>query len=287
MDNFFTYLNYRYLKIALWVTVIFSIAYVLHEPGQPKNGGTWFGYTIGTVSALLILFLMYFGRRKRDYFSTFGTVKGWLSAHIYLGSALLVLATLHTGFQFGLNVHTLAYALMVIAIVSGFYGAWAYVYLPVQKRENLKAISTEEYFQSIEDFDRQIVKLAKDLPEKVNLMVNSALERTELGGSLINQLSVKDKSNLVVDDRILANKNQSACINLLVVELAKVTDQQRATQLKKIIDLFGSRQRALKVLRQDIKHNAFLQLWLYIHVPVSFALLAALITHIVSIFIYW
>lgn len=287
MDNFFTYLNYRYLKIALWVTVIFSIAYVLHEPGQPKNGGTWFGYTIGTVSALLILFLMYFGRRKRDYFSTFGTVKGWLSAHIYLGSALLVLATLHTGFQFGLNVHTLAYALMVIAIVSGFYGAWAYVYLPVQKRENLKAISTEEYFQSIEDFDRQIVKLAKDLPEKVNLMVNSALERTELGGSLINQLSVKDKSNLVVDDRILANKNQSACINLLVVELAKVTDQQRATQLKKIIDLFGSRQRALKVLRQDIKHNAFLQLWLYIHVPVSFALLAALITHIVAIFIYW
>tara|TARA_R110000787_G_scaffold29844_1_gene80680 strand:- start:38 stop:901 length:864 start_codon:yes stop_codon:yes gene_type:complete len=287
MDNFFTYLNYRYLKLALWVTVIFSIAYVLHEPGQPKNGGTWFGYTIGTVSALLILFLMYFGRRKRDYFSTFGTVKGWLSAHIYLGTALLVLATLHTGFQFGLNVHTLAYALMVFAIVSGFYGAWAYVYLPVQKRENLKAISTEEYFQSIEDFDRQIVKLAIDLPEKLSLMINSALERTELGGTLVNQLSVKDKSNLMVNDRILANKNQSTCINLLVVELAKVTDQQRATQLKKIIDLFGSRQRALKVLRQDIKHNAFLQLWLYIHVPVSFALLAALITHIVAIFIYW
>tara|TARA_R110000744_G_scaffold356318_1_gene463050 strand:- start:15 stop:878 length:864 start_codon:yes stop_codon:yes gene_type:complete len=287
MDNFFTYLNYRYLKLALWVTVIFSIAYVLHEPGQPKNGGTWFGYTIGTVSALLILFLMYFGRRKRDYFSTFGTVKGWLSAHIYLGTALLVLATLHTGFQFGLNVHTLACALMVFAIVSGFYGAWAYVYLPVQKRENLKAISTEEYFQSIEDFDRQIVKLAIDLPEKLSLMINSALERTELGGTLVNQLSVKDKSNLMVNDRILANKNQSTCINLLVVELAKVTDQQRATQLKKIIDLFGSRQRALKVLRQDIKHNAFLQLWLYIHVPVSFALLAALITHIVAIFIYW
>ena len=287
MDNFFTYLNYRYLKLALWVTVIFSIAYVLHEPGQPKNGGTWFGYTIGTVSALLILFLMYFGRRKRDYFSTFGTVKGWLSAHIYLGTALLVLATLHTGFQFGLNVHTLAYALMVFAIVSGFYGAWAYVYLPVQKRENLKAISTEEYFQSIEDFDRQIVKLAIDLPEKLSLMINSALERTELGGTLVNQLSVKDKSNLMGNDRILANKNQSTCINLLVVELAKVTDQQRATQLKKIIDLFGSRQRALKVLRQDIKHNAFLQLWLYIHVPVSFALLAALITHIVAIFIYW
>ncbi|TYK66293.1 hypothetical protein [Colwellia echini] len=287
MDNFISYLNYRYLKIALWTTVIFSIIYVFHDPAQPKNGGTWFGYTIGTVSALLIVFLMYFGRRKRDYASNFGTVKGWLSAHVYLGSALLVLATLHTGFQFGMNVHTFAYILMCFAIFSGFYGAWAYVYLPVKKRENLNSISTEEYFQSIEDFDRQITSLAKGLPEKLSLMINSALERTELGGTLFNQLSIKDKSNLVVDDKILANENQSTCIELLVIELAKVTEQARSKQLKKIIDLFGSRQRALKVLRQDIKHNSKLQFWLYIHVPVSFALLAALITHIVSVFIYW
>lgn len=287
MDDFLSYRNYRYFKIALWLTIVFSVVYFWHEPGQPKNGGTWFGYTIGTVSALLIVFLMYFGRRKRDYFSTFGTVKGWLSAHIYLGSSLLILATLHTGFQFGINIHTLAYMLMCFAIFSGFYGAWVYVYIPVKKRENLKSISTEEYFQSIEDFDRQILKLAKDLPEKLRLMISSAIERTELGGNLVNQLSVKDNSNLVVDDQILANENQSTCINLLVAELAKVTEQHKSICLKQIIDLFGSRQRALKVLRQDIKHNSSLQLWLYLHIPVSFALLAALITHIASIFIYW
>jgi hypothetical protein len=287
MDNLFTYRNFRYFKLALWLTIIFSAIYIWHEPGQPKNGGTWFGYTIGTVAALLILILMYFGRRKRNYFSNFGTVKGWLSAHVYLGSALLILATLHTGFQFGINVHTLAYALMCFVIFSGFYGAWAYVYLPGQKRENLKTISPEEYFQSIEDFDRQIMTLAKGLSEKLNLLINSALERTELGGGLMNQLSLRDKSKLVVDDRILANENQSNCINLLVAELAKETEQEKSNQLKTIIELFGSRQRALKVLRQDIKHNSLLQLWLYFHVPVSFALLAALIAHIVSIFIYW
>ena len=35
----------------------------------------------------------------------------------------------------------------------------------------------------------------------------------------------------------------------------------------------------------DVK--AFLDIWLYFHVPLSFALLAALIAHIVSVFFYW
>jgi hypothetical protein len=30
-----------------------------------------------------------------------------------------------------------------------------------------------------------------------------------------------------------------------------------------------------------------LRLWLYIHVPLTFALLAALIVHIMSTFMYW
>lgn len=287
MDQFLSYANGRYLKITLLLTIIMSIIYVLHDPGQPKNGGTWFGYTIGTISALLIVWLMYFGRRKRDYFSTLGTVKGWLSAHVYLGSGLLILATLHTGFQFGLNVHTLAYLLMCIAIFSGFYGAWTYVYLPIKKRENLKTISAEEYYQSIEDVDRQILKLSKELPEQLMLMISSAIERTEIGGHLFNQLSAKDRSCLIVNDKLTSNENQSTCINLLVTELAKVTDQQRATQLKQIIDLFGSRKKSLKILRYHIKTNVLLKLWLYIHVPISFALLASLMAHILSVFIYW
>ncbi len=287
MEQFLTYASGRYLKISLLLTVIVSIIYVMHEPGQPKNGGTWFGYTIGTISALLIVWLMYFGRRKRAYYSTLGTVKGWLSAHVYLGSGLLVLATLHTGFQFGLNVHTLAYALMCIAIFSGFYGAWAYVYLPIKKRANLKTISAEEYYLSIEDVDRQIIKLSKELPAPLKLMINSAIERTEIGGDLFDQLSIEDKSCLLFNGELYANEDQSGCIHLLVEELAKVTDQQSAIQLKQLIDLFGRRKKSLKTLRYHIKTNALLKLWLYIHVPVSFALLAALIVHILSVFIYW
>ena len=39
--------------------------------------------------------------------------------------------------------------------------------------------------------------------------------------------------------------------------------------------------------RRDVRYKALLDLWLYVHVPLSFALLAALISHIVAVFFYW
>src|SRR5690606_30797663 len=86
---------------------------------EPRNGGTWQGYTLGTIGALLIGWLLWLGVRKRRYAKGSGTVQGWVSAHVYLGSALLVVATLHAGFQLGWNIHSLAYLLMVAVILSG------------------------------------------------------------------------------------------------------------------------------------------------------------------------
>ena len=40
-------------------------------------------------------------------------------------------------------------------------------------------------------------------------------------------------------------------------------------------------------VRSDIRFRALLQVWLYVHVPLSFALLAALIAHVISVFYFW
>ena len=44
---------------------------------------------------------------------------------------------------------------------------------------------------------------------------------------------------------------------------------------------------ALARLRRHLRLKALLELWLYLHVPLTFALIAALIAHIVSVFFYW
>ena len=71
---------------------------------------------LGAVGALLIVWLTWLGVRKRSYSSTLGSVQGWTSAHVYLGTACLIIASLHSALQFGWNVHTLSYILMCVVI---------------------------------------------------------------------------------------------------------------------------------------------------------------------------
>ena len=40
-------------------------------------------------------------------------------------------------------------------------------------------------------------------------------------------------------------------------------------------------------VRRDLQFRALMQIWLYVHVPLSFALLAALTAHIISVFYFW
>jgi hypothetical protein len=51
--------------------------------------------------------------------------------------------------------------------------------------------------------------------------------------------------------------------------------------------LIGQKTVLVKQLSRNLQIQAFMDIWLYFHVPLSFALLAALTAHIVSVFFYW
>ena len=51
--------------------------------------------------------------------------------------------------------------------------------------------------------------------------------------------------------------------------------------------LLCRRQAVLRRIRRDIRLHGWLKIWLYFHVPVTIALLVALVLHILSTFVYW
>jgi hypothetical protein len=167
-QSILAYASYRYLKLAAVVALVTIALYAWHRPPNGPYGGTWLGYSLGTLAALLIGWLLWFGVRKRQYGSTAGMLQGWLSAHVYLGTTLIVVATLHAAFKVGWNVHTLAYVLMLMVIASGFYGVYAYLRYPRLMTDNLGDDTLEMLLIKIADLDKQARQLALSLPDAIS-----------------------------------------------------------------------------------------------------------------------
>ena len=284
--SFLTHAGGRYFWIALAFVVLSIIVYAWHDPNQVPNGGTWYGYTLGTIGALLIFWLLYLGKRKRNFAQGWGTVRGWVSAHVYFGSALLIIATLHTGFQFAWNIHTLSYVLMCLVIFSGFFGVWAYRTYPQARNQLKKSETLDDIFLRLEDLDAQLKKSISKMSDDVRAVVTSAVERTEIGGGMLDQLTSRDKSRVMIDGVVMANANQQAAVDWLVKRMSNATGEE-SQQLAAVVREYSNRQKLLKVIRSDIQMSAIQEIWLFFHVPMSFGLIAALVAHIVSVFLYW
>ena len=91
-----------------------------------------------------------------------------------MGTSLLVIVTLHTAFEFSRNVHTAAYALMVLVIVNGFIGVYAYLHYPALMTANLGEEQVETIIQKITNLDRKCRRMALDLSDEVNAIVMKA-----------------------------------------------------------------------------------------------------------------
>lgn len=284
--SFISHKRGLYFWLAVALSGLSIAIYLLHQPVPEPNGGTWAGYGLGTVAALMILWLMYLGRRKRNFEHGWGTVRGWLSAHVYFGCALIVVATLHTGFQFGMNIHTLAYLLMLLVIGSGLFGVWAYRTYPEMRNEIKRSQTLDDVFGYLENVDERLVKKIAGVEDEIREVVTSAIERSQVGGGYLDQLLSLDNSQVVINEVVVSNRKQERLIAWLVDRMSRAQGDQ-LDQLATIIEDCATRQRLLRTIRADIRMHGLQEVWLMLHIPLSFALLAALIAHVASVFIYW
>jgi hypothetical protein len=285
----------RYLWTALALTGVSFVLFELHTGSTPRGGDTWEGYTLGTIGALLIVWLTTLGIRKRAYASTIGTVAGWTSAHVYLGLALLVIATLHCAGHFGWNVHTLAYALMVGVIVTGMLGVGLYLLAPPHLLGVRQGYSRAALFAELAELNATLHNLADRCRAEVALAVHSAIDRTTLGGGAVAQLIGSDHSWMLRTDStdqgsravLVRNRDQQGVMEFVSTFIPRSQKSAEAKVLQDVTMALGRRQVVLRHLRRDIRLNGWLTLWLYVHVPLTFALVAALTVHILVTFIYW
>jgi hypothetical protein len=274
-EGFLRHKDFRWLKVAAMISLLLIIAYALIDVEPRHNGGSWFGYTLGTVGVLLILWLSTLGIRKRKMSRGHWSLKAWTSAHVYLGLSLIVIGTLHSGFQLGWNVHTLAYVLMMIVILSGLWGITVYATLPRVMSANRDQTTESQMLASLRSIDRQLHDAAQPLDQQFARLVQSSLDQNPFGGGIFRRLA----------NRYPACSTRTAHDSILAItgDRPRVDDDP----LEKVDSLLGRKRAILARTRKHLQLKAMLEIWLYLHVPLTFALIAALIAHIVSVFFYW
>jgi len=273
-SNIFDYKNYRYFKIAVGIILIAFFSFLLFEPAVGHYGGSWIGYTLGTVSGLMVLWMAWYGVRKRRYRSS-GSTQAWLSAHIYLGTALTVIATLHSGFHFGLNIHTATYGLLLIVVISGFFGNYAYMIYPRQMTENMGEDNLDGLLLRIAEADKLARQIALLMPDEINNTVAKACRETSIGMKIYDQLIGFQPDC----------PTAMAVKRLSVMDIDLTADQRKL--YRELYSIMVRRESLVKRARQDLMYRARMGFWLYFHVPFAIALLAAMAAHVFAVFAYW
>jgi hypothetical protein len=197
-------------------------------------------------------------------------------------------------------------------IGSGIYGISVYAWLPRQVTDNRTQGTREQWLAELEDLSEQSLKLADAIDPEVHRIMVRSVERIRIGGSLREQLLGFRKTDVsgtqfnqlqeTLNQRLktatgsftaaeLKPKRTTDMMSTEIFMAGELAGGDRAVEvaerIKKLLDLLARRRDLAARVNRDIRLQARMQIWLYVHVPLTFALLAALSAHIVSVFIYW
>ncbi|MGI9290013.1 MAG: hypothetical protein ACR2QG_01905, partial [Gammaproteobacteria bacterium] len=183
--------------------------------------------------------------------------------------------------------------LMFIVIFSGFYGMYAYLTLPRQAADNRKGVSPSAMFGELAGIDESCLQQARSCGPTTELAIRSSIEKTALGGGVLDQLLARDASTFVnamdeeAGNKPESNRNQVAVLEFLANAAPHARNEVEAEAISQLVPLVARRQALLQRMRREVQIRGMLKIWLFIHVPVTVALLIALLVHIIVVFWYW
>jgi hypothetical protein len=244
--------------------------YWLDHPVGGKNGGTTLGFTYGGISTAGMIFLMYYGIRKRyAYRAGSGTLKGWLGLHVWVGLALCIVVPMHSGFKLEWNLHAASYLLMVLTVLSGLWGAYAYLRYPPEMTGRREGITIRGSVDQMNSLSSELVVLAKKKSKpflaalaKLEVPVNPTL------GTLLFARPVHAFSKQELSDILGTLPRTEYQEGLKMSELAS----QRIVIANRLIG--------------EASVAAQMRVWLFLHLPLSVACFVAMSAHIFWVLFY-
>lgn len=249
-------------------------AFVWSARSEFTHGGSLVGLIFGTAGYLLILLLAYYGIRKRSYRSTFGTMEQWLQSHIYLGILVLVLLVLHTGGRFNDMVAVTTLILVAVVVLSGIAGAIFFTTVPRLLTEVESNLTVEEISTQLNQLARNMARLASGKSQPF-VRIYEGLMKESMPGWLAGWRLLFAR---------MRRKSQQAAGDWS--KMLALVGKDEHEPLRQMLVFSRQRKELLMRLMYQQRYKNILEFWLYIHVPVTIAVIVFGTVHVVAVFYY-
>lgn len=282
--------------------------------GNGPTGGTWTGLVYGIIGFALMIFCGLLGLRRKVRVWRIGRAESWLRAHIWLGLLSFPIILFHSGLSFGNHLTLWLMILFSIVMVSGIVGLILQNVVPKMMVTRVQAESTYEQIPHVigvlkNEADQMVSKVCGPLGNEVQS------DEQKLPGEAGHASVKKDGA---VQGKVVKAKGKSTgplegSGPLKTFYLAEVqpflgenfqTGSKLATPRSSLALFEHTRALIPEPLHETLKDlesvcderrqlalqerlHFWLHSWEFIHVPLSYALLAMSLVHaIVATFNY-
>jgi hypothetical protein len=289
------------------ILVAASVLYIPYSTrAEAPSGGSWLGLAYGIVGFAMMVFAALLGARKKVPVWRLGRAQSWMRGHLWLGVLSLPLIVFHAGFTFGGGLTSVLMWLFVIVVASGLYGAWLQHEMP---RRMMRDIPMETIYEQIDHVRAQLLDEADTVVaqasgklelETVAPVTRDAYAQDAAGAvaetsgasaaalASVVRLEAEDSAPLrefyMAEMRAFVEKADRS--HYLASDAAAKARFEKVRALlpsvyhPAVADLENICEEERQLMRQTRMH-AVLHTWLLVHVPLSLALLALAVIHII------
>jgi hypothetical protein len=257
------------------------------------GGGTIPGFTFGVAGGLIVAFEFLLWPRKKVRAWRIGSAQSWLRAHIWLGLLSLPILILHSGLRFGGWLTTCLMVLLIVVIASGVYGLILQNLIPVRR---LAEIPLEGVYDQQVYLVEQMLKQADQM---VSSTCGAAVETAAAGTT--PAIAVGSRTALRIP---AAPVRESEALLLFYRDqvgpflrhganhASPLANAQRAASVFQsmkgqtppaahgVLDALEHFCRERRRWDYEARMHFWLHNWLWVHFPLSVALIVLMIAHI-------
>jgi hypothetical protein len=275
--------------VSALVLALAAIVYIPYALGStPPSGGSPLGLTYGIAGFGAMVVVTLLALRKRFPIWRIGRTQSWMRAHLWLGALSLPLILLHAGFLFGHGLTSVLMWLFVIVYASGVFGAWLQHTMP---RRIMREVPMETIYDQIGHVREQLLDegdtVVAEASGKLQVAVPVAASGADALASVmrigadetapLREFYTREMRPFLARpsrNHALADPTSAAA------RFAKLRPLVPPALGGAMADLESLCEEERQLLRQERMHG-LLHSWLVVHVPLSFALMALAVVHIV------